>query len=163
MPDPATMALLGSLGSSVIGSKQLGAPAPVFGMGGGGGGLLGGPSLGLDSGPDLLSLLSQTANEPQGGVTEALAQQPAPQGVPPSNGNPLGITQEFENPVDEGLLGQLGGGSSFGDKVGGFFGNIDQTFQSPSKMIGLGLLSQQNPNLGIAGLLASGLFGGGNG
>ena len=52
---------------------------------------------------------------------------------------------------------------SMGDRVGGFFGNIDETFQSPSKVIGLGLLNRQDPNLALAALVASGLLGGQNG
>jgi hypothetical protein len=43
--------------------------------------------------------------------------------------------------------------------LGGFFGNMDSALQSPSKVLGMGLLSQINPYLGVVGLLGSGLFG----
>lgn len=43
--------------------------------------------------------------------------------------------------------------------LGAFFGNLDQNLQSPSKQIGLGLLSQIDPRLAQAGLLAGGFFG----
>ena len=44
-------------------------------------------------------------------------------------------------------------------KIGGFFGNLDQNLQSPSKLLGLSLLSQIDPRLAQAGLFAGGLFG----
>lgn len=49
------------------------------------------------------------------------------------------------------------------ERASGFFGNIDDTFQSPSKVIGLGLLNRQDPNLALAALVASGLLGGKSG
>lgn len=42
---------------------------------------------------------------------------------------------------------------------GAFFGNLDKNLQSPSKQIGLALLSQIDPRLAQAGLLAGGFFG----
>jgi hypothetical protein len=41
-----------------------------------------------------------------------------------------------------------------------FFGSIDKTLNSPSKVIGLGLLGQLHPALFYAGLLTTGLLGG---
>lgn len=52
---------------------------------------------------------------------------------------------------------------TIGDRIGGFFGNIDNTIQSPSKLVGLGLLNRQDPNLALAALVASGLLGGKSG
>jgi len=40
-----------------------------------------------------------------------------------------------------------------------FFGNLDQNLQSPSKVLGLGLLNQLDPRLAGLGLFAGGLFG----
>ncbi len=40
-----------------------------------------------------------------------------------------------------------------------FFGNLDQNLESPSKLLGLGLLSRADPRLAQAGLVAGGLFG----
>ncbi len=145
-------------GSAAAGSgKQLGAPAPAFGQGGGSPGLLGGPSLGLD--PQLLELLSKQT-QPQGGVTEALAQQPQPQTVQAPGSNPLGISDTVNAlpGVNQDVLGSLG--QEEGGGLGGFFGNLDQTLQSPSKLLGLGLLNQIDPRLAGGGLLAGGLFGG---
>jgi len=42
---------------------------------------------------------------------------------------------------------------------GKFFGNLDQNLESPSKLLGLGLLSSIDPRLAQAGLLAGGIFG----
>lgn len=40
---------------------------------------------------------------------------------------------------------------------GGFFENLDQGFQSPSRMIGLGLLNQIDPRLAMGGAAVQGL------
>ncbi len=48
---------------------------------------------------------------------------------------------------------------TLGQRAGGFFGNLDQTLQSPSKVIGMGLLNRIDPRLGAVGLLSGGLFG----
>jgi len=42
-------------------------------------------------------------------------------------------------------------------RFSGFFGNLDQNLQSPSKVIGLGLLNQIHPALPYAGLLGMGM------
>lgn len=41
-----------------------------------------------------------------------------------------------------------------------FFGNLDQNLQSPSKVLGMGLLGQIDPRLGYGALAAMGLLGG---
>lgn len=51
-------------------------------------------------------------------------------------------------------------GAALGGKIGQFTDNLDQTFQSPSKQLGLGLLGQLHPGLALGGLLAGGIFGG---
>ena len=48
---------------------------------------------------------------------------------------------------------------TLGERASGFLGNIDNTLQSPSRMIGLGLLNNQDPRLAIGALIASGLLG----
>ena len=48
---------------------------------------------------------------------------------------------------------------SFGDRFSNFFGNLDQHMESPSKIIGLGLLGQIDPRLANLALVAGGLFG----
>lgn len=43
------------------------------------------------------------------------------------------------------------------DFFSGFFNNLDQGFQSPSRMIGLGLLNQIDPRLAMGGAAVQGL------
>lgn len=52
------------------------------------------------------------------------------------------------------------GGFGMPDGIGGFFGNMDKTLQSPSKLVGLGLLNRLAPGAGLAGLLGSGFYNG---
>jgi len=143
--DPATMAMLASFGSS-LGGGQLGDIAPPF-QPGPSPGLLGGPppqanpAIGM---PDIAGL-AQSASQSDPALAMPMEGPPQPYGQP---GGPSGPPQD-ETPQ-----------SGFGDKLGGFFGNIDNTLQSPSKTIGLGLLGNIDPRLGYAGLLASGFFGG---
>ena len=73
---------------------------------------------------------------------------------PPASLAGSGLQQEQMGPPEE-LAGSAGPQGAFGK----FFGNMDQNLQSPSKVIGMGLLGQMNPALGYGGLLASGLFG----
>lgn len=49
---------------------------------------------------------------------------------------------------------------NFMGRLGQFADNIDHTFQSPSKQLGLGLLGQIHPGLALGGLLGAGIFGG---
>jgi len=116
---------------ALIGEKQLGGPAPSPGGVGGAGGLLGGS-------PGALANLSQFGMSNSGTIEEAVTPPASEQVGPPESRAGTG-----DQP---GLLGK-------------FFNNLDQTFSSPSKQLGLGLLGNVDPKLGIAGLLASGLFG----
>jgi hypothetical protein len=77
-------------------------------------------------------------------------QQPqmAPPNLPPQMGPPSPQDDPLSQP--QGIMG----------KIGGFGRGIDSTLQSPSKMLGIGALSEINPYLGMGGLLAGGLFGG---
>lgn len=73
---------------------------------------------------------------------------PAPQMGPPS-----------------GLFGGMGPSAphtGFGmpQGFGGYFGNIDKMLQSPSKVMGLGLLNSLVPGAGLVGLLGSGFYNG---
>jgi len=64
-------------------------------------------------------------------------------------------TEGFVGPSNTGDLGTGDQMSIFGK----FFGNLDQNLQSPSKLLGLSLLSNIDPRLAQAGLFAGGLFG----
>ena len=136
------------------GSVQGSVPAPApMGMPPG---LLGGDSM------KTLSAPTQTPIADIAGLAQS-ASQSDPALAMPMEGPP----QPY---IDANQYGKPGGPSGppqtetpqsgFGDKLGGFFGNIDNTLQSPSKTIGLGLLGNIDPRLGYAGLLASGFFGG---
>ena len=48
--------------------------------------------------------------------------------------------------------------TTFSQRVEQFAGNLDNTLNSPAKMLGIGLLGQVDPRLVWAGLLAAGLF-----
>ena len=48
---------------------------------------------------------------------------------------------------------------TFGDRANNFFGNLDQHMESPSKILGLGLLGQIDPRLARLALIGGGLFG----
>ena len=160
-------ALTGQLLGGIIGSKQLGAAAPAFQSGVSGfqpGGLLG-PE---DDEQNMLSQLMQTQSQAPTSLEELLALQPQGQQeiplAPPVNdtaGIPSlqGMAQQQGQAVGSpGMTPPIAGGG-FGEKVGGFFGNLDQNLQSPSKVIGMGLLGQIDPRLAVGGLLAGGLFG----
>ena len=142
--------------------KQSGAPAPAFQPGAMGfmpGGLLS-PDTGQPN--DFLQNLMNQAKPVPTTIEELLAQQPQGQqelaaqvpaqdqmGPPgPVVGPPIS-EQQRQDVAPQG----------FGGKVEGFFGNLDQNLQSPSKVIGMGLLNQIDPRLAAGGLLAGGLFG----
>ena len=145
--DPATGALVAAAAPAIIGGKELGGQAPSpGGIGGsspggigGSGGLLGGDLSGIL--PLLPSLL---LNQGSGGVQGALEES----GVAST-----GPREEVGPPESRAGAGEQAG------LLGKFFNNLDTTFSSPSKQLGLGLLGNINPALGGAGLLASGLFG----
>ena len=130
-----------SILQTLFGQKQLGAPAPQFQPG---------ESGGLDlGGPDLASLLTNLGQQDQGGVTNALQALPTPPQVTelPSVFNTDEQNSALTPETSPGFLGD-------------FFGKLDSNLQSPSKVLGLGLLNRLDPKLGLLGLLSAGIFGG---
>lgn len=95
------------------------------------------PAFNMGGGPAMGNLSSQVA----GGGLPALLNQVAPEMGPPA-------------PVDDAMNEVQKQG--FFDK---FFNNLDSNLQSPSKVIGLGLLNRLDPRLAGAGLLAGGFLG----
>jgi len=158
MPGIDEAAALASIAGSLGGGKQLGGIAPPFQPGGGVQGnfledLV--KQLGLPSASALSMLAGQNNFQP----LEAAVTPPASALLGPSQApDPLmgagGVGPAQVQPQEQG--GLLGG---LGDKFGGFFGNLDENLQSPSKIIGLGLLNRLDPRLGLAGLLGGGLLG----
>ena len=155
--DPLSL-FTGGLASSIFGTKQLGgvAPTPDFG----GGGQLDtsiGPE-GEAQSPELAALLQQlfsAGGEQTGVVGEAVGALPPPIDTPSVQANDVpDFFREGSTPQETPSFL-----SGLGEKAGGFFGNLDENLQSPSKVIGMGLLGQIDPRLGYGGLLASGLFG----
>lgn len=129
-----------ALFSSLLGGQQIAAPAPAITPPQAGG---------LGQGSDSLAarLAALSTKTPPNPLQEAIS-QPASEMLGSATA-PISAMGPPEAQSEGG----------FGDKIGGFFGNLDQTLQSPSKTIGLGLLSRIDPRAGLAGLLASGLFG----
>lgn len=147
-----------SLFASLIGTKQLGQAAPAFGQGGMGmpvssSSLLSDAPTGFGGfSPQPSGLLGSPPIE-EAITTPASVEGGATQSKPGFGG---GFTTQQNEPVGppEGLAGAP---SPTG--LNGFFGNLDQNMQSPSKMLGLGILSQIDPRLAQAGLFAGGMFG----
>ena len=147
MADPATMALLSSL-PGLFGGGQLGAAAPAFQPG-----MSGFRPRGLlsNEAEEATRIIQQGPNVPAMSIEDLI-------GRPETRGQPLAAQARAE---DVGPPEDRAGEEppSLGDRVGGFFGNLDQTLQSPSKVIGMGLLNRIDPRLGAVGLLAGGLLG----
>jgi hypothetical protein len=161
----------------MIGTKQLGAAAPAYQPGASPGLLGGSPQQNQISGLpgvdlDLMRLLtgklaeldssqpvvipdtgSSISNLPIGGPTQGM-----------TTANPMGDAGPVSGlpGLDQNLMDKLQGMNdqkpSF---LSGFANNLDNNLQSPTKVIGMGLLNRIDPKLGLAGLLAGGLFGGG--
>ena len=148
--DPATMAAITSMVGSAAGGKQLGGPAPAPGvqaqppaglMGSGGGGF-GGLSGGVPN--PLEAAITPPASRLFG----------SPEGFAQGQNNAPTAGAEIDPTLLENLSAQ--------DKPGfldSLFGSLDNTFNSPSKLLGIGLLNQLKPGLGTAGLGISGLLG----
>lgn len=162
--DPATAKMAGDMMAAIIGTKQLGAAAPAFQPGAMGfqmGGLLDDQTQPaqqmIQQGPQLpYGSIEDLIGKPQEQGQELMAQAPAQDQMGPPVGTP--------SPAEGDMAGQMGppvelAGPENQGGFGGFFGNLDQNLQSPSKVIGMGLLNQIDPRLGAAGLLAGGLFG----
>jgi len=164
--DPATMAMMAQVASSLFGSKQLGGVAPAFNAGQSGG-VAGGAPAG-DQGMGLLGAAGIQTPDPLQGALSALGQtqggqqSPAPQEPPkPSafDSGAFGMTQDFQNPIQGG--NPLAQQPEKQTGLGGFLGGIDKGLQSPSQLLGLGLLSRlggNNSALPIAGLLGMGMY-----
>lgn len=136
MPGPLAAALIGSIIPSIIGGKQMGQAAPAFQPG---------PAFQMPELPqiDTGGLLGG------GGVTDALQD------------TGLGGFKAASNAQIGGIGGPPEQPGGFGDKIGGFLGGLDQGLQSPSQLLGLGLLGQlggNSPALPLLGLLGMGLF-----
>lgn len=164
-----TWAAIGAAAVTAVGSssgRQSAAPAPAFQPGQGGGF----DPIGLNQGVfgqqgavqqlgnlGISGLFGDDFLESLIGPQESRGQELAPQ-VLAQDAGPLGTTQDFQNPTDPNILESL---QETPEKsgFGAFFGNLDQNLQSPSKQIGLSLLSQIDPRLAQLGLLGGGLFG----
>ena len=173
--DPATAAMIGSFGSSMFG-RGVAAPAQPY-QPGASPGLLGGslqqnqisglPGLDFDLMKALTGQLpelgnsqpmmapdtgSSISNLPIGGPTQGM-----------TTANPMGDAGPVAGlpGLDQNLMDKLQGMNeqkpSF---LSGFANNLDNNLQSPTKIIGMGLLNRIDPKLGLAGLLAGGLLGG---
>lgn len=138
MPNPALLA--SQFLPSIIGQNQLGPAAPAFQPGQMG--LLGG----IQQPNPIQDILGQI-----GGIDALQKDNPQlfniPAPTPPEvEKEPLISGPEKKEGI-KGFLSQFGKG-------------IDSTLNSPSKQLGIGLLGQIDPRLGLAGLAAGGLFGG---
>ena len=133
--DPVTGGLLSSLGSSVIGGKQLGGIAPAFS-----GGASNFDALKLGDNENIFDMLQAIQRfAPQDGSIESLIGSPQSQGQElapqvtaqdqPVTSMPSVFNTEGQNAA---MQPQEGPG-----KVEGFFGNLDQNLQSPSKVLGV--------------------------
>ena len=122
---------------NLIGGQQIGPAAPAFNLGG----IM--PPVDRLS-PEVGGLPAMLAQVmPQGGAENPV--QDAQAGLPERE--MMGPPEAQDDP--------LAGGGFFNS----FFNNLDTNLQSPSKVLGLGLLNQINPNLALGGLLAGGLLG----
>jgi hypothetical protein len=146
--DTATMM---AMAGKLFGGKQLGGIAPAFNSGQpASGGLLGQMPAGQQplAQPNPLQSALGTLGQTQAAQDPGQMQTPvdgAKAGVLTAGGTPGGDTP----------------GGGFGQGFGNFLGGIDKGLQSPSQMLGLGLLSRLGGNnnaLPIAGLLGMGLF-----
>lgn len=142
--DPMTMMAFANLGSQIIGQKQIGGMAPAYQPGAPaqvGGGLLGGnyPSQQMS---DFLSTLPQSPAAPV-------------RATPDVQGDPVAESLKQQS------LADIDNGPEKPGGFGSFLSGLDRGLQSPSQMLGLGLLSRltnQNPYAGLGGLLAMGLY-----
>lgn len=159
--DPATTAIMSSLGQSIIGGKQLGGIAPSFG---GGGGLLSMEALKRLT-PDMTTNMPglfqglATDSDPVGTTAESSpVPMPDPQAGPVTS-KPSVFNTDAQNASlvegDKGIFEQFGG------LLGKFDKGLEKGLSSPSQLLGLGLLGRINPDAPIAGLAAMGLLNSG--
>ena len=139
--DPVTLMALASTASGMFGGKQLGDMAPA-------------PNLGTTSPftgmfPEMnnpysgMSLLENLQQSGFGGALTKLGQPPVDEVPEEVQQDPLNLPGKESSPFKD------------------FMGGLDKGLQSPSQLLGLGLLSQLtdgHPAAGIGGLLAMGLL-----
>ena len=135
---------IAALASQAMGQKQLAAPAPPVQAPQPQGMSLFSPQEELERELGDLSLLGSAATSNPTGV-----EPQAPEPVGPPEAIPTGVIPEVGPPEE-----RAGNGGFFGD----LFGSMDNSLQSPSKLIGIGLLNQRNPGLGTGLLAAGGLY-----
>jgi len=157
-----TWAYIGAAAVTTIGTAALrppgvGAAAPAPDNGGAPAGLLG-------AAPDSID----PNNTQNSGINlqELISKLPPPKEAPRvqvnDQNNPVtSMPSVFNTDAQNTSMTQDAEQSGFGDKFGGFLGGVDDTLQSPAKMLGLGLLGNVNGNLPGVGLLLSGLLGSG--
>jgi len=154
-----------SILQTIFGQKQLGAAAPAFQPGQANFNALG---IGQnDNFSDILqTILAQSPVNLESliGRPEERGQELAAQvRAEPAQGTPgfVGPPNVPAGPVEgtEGFVGPANVPSGGQGPFASFFGNLDQNLQSPSKLLGLSLLSQIDPRLAQGGLFAGGLFG----
>lgn len=126
--DPATMAAFGSMFPGLLGGNQVAPAAPAIQP-------TSGPQVGLMGGPQTLPQPADFLPQQMNPIASAMQDMP----------NPLAEAPEQEAEKPAGLLGN-------------FMGGIDKAFESPAKLLGIGLLNQHRPGLGTLGLGALGAY-----
>lgn len=161
-------AVAAQLAQSIIGEKQLGAAAPAFSPG-----QSNFDALQLGDQQDFSGMLQAILSQSPVNPLEQLIGKPEERGqelAPQVRANeqvtelPSVFNTQAQNTTaaPEGTEGFVGPSATPADEQGvfsKFFGNLDQNLQSPSKLLGLSLLSQIDPRLAQGGLVAGGLFG----
>ena len=163
------LSALASFGPSIIGTKQLGAPAPMPQFGGGGMLETGFDPLEAQS-PELAAMMQQyfAASQQEDPVGAAVASLPPPVDTPEIRANDVAGLPDLQGMAQQegqqigipGIVEGEEGSPGIFDMFKSFGGNLDENLQSPSKLLGLGLLGQLSPKYGgAAGLGLMGLLG----
>lgn len=158
----AEAAAVAAMAQNAAGEKQLGPTAPAFmpqvnAFGGGG---FGGGFQPSNSAPvqqqKVGNLMQQTSAEiapsPEVGPVDTTADEIGGNADILARAGQLGGDPSILGGLQDREKEQLG-------PFGKFFGNLDQNLQSPSKIIGMGLLGRIHPALGYGSLVAGGLLG----
>lgn len=149
---------------TLFGQKQLGTAAPAI-TPQAPGGFLDRLSTDPDEVSGLMAALAQQQNFAPPAVTDPIAQLVGSPGARQFAAGPQDTTTDEQSPAAP-LPGPpaaendpIARPRGLGGLLGGAFENLDENLQSPSKVLGLGLLSQIDPRLAQGGLLAAALFG----
>lgn len=143
--NPMTMLALSNIGMQAAGigsAPQVGPAAPPFqpkqspGL------------LGMPSASDSLAERLAQLNQPKTNVVQDAMQAAAPKPTMGPTANAGAMMQASE-----------GGPMGFGDRVGGFMGNLNDNLATPAGQLGLGVLGRIHPLAPYAGLLGMGMFG----